>query len=64
MNGSGDKRRANCAGGHFDDVRLFISELYGPDLHAKRVDSLAGATLGVIDGGVSGSGDGPERFRP
>jgi Transposase DDE domain len=41
-------RRANCAGGRFDDVRLFISELYGPDLHAKRVASLAGATLGVM----------------
>jgi hypothetical protein len=41
-------RRANCAGGRFDDVRLFIGELYGPDLHAKRVDWLAGATLGVM----------------
>ncbi|MEA2791008.1 MAG: hypothetical protein QOG73_3414 [Acetobacteraceae bacterium] len=26
-------RRANCAGGRFDDVRLFISELYGLDWH-------------------------------
>jgi hypothetical protein len=41
-------RRANCAGGRFDDVRLFIGELYGTDLHAKRVDRLAGATLGVM----------------
>ena len=31
-----------------DEVRSFIGELYGPDLHAKRVDSLAGATLGVM----------------
>lgn len=31
-----------------DGVRSFIGELYGPDLHAKRVDSLAGATLGVM----------------
>lgn len=23
------------------DVRAFIGELYGPDLHAKRVDALA-----------------------
>jgi hypothetical protein len=41
-------QRANRAGGRFDDVRLLISELYGPDLHAKRVDSLAGATLGAM----------------
>src|SRR3954467_7444889 len=34
--------------GRFDDVRSFIGGLYGPDLHAKRVDSLAGATLGVM----------------
>jgi hypothetical protein len=30
------------------DVRAFISELYGPSLHAKRIASLAGATLGVM----------------
>src|SRR3954452_24993671 len=27
-------------------MRSFIGEVYGPDLHAKRVDALAGATLG------------------
>src|SRR5665811_1323912 len=32
------------------DVRGFIDELYGFDLHAKRVSSLAGATLGVMTG--------------
>jgi hypothetical protein len=48
MAGSGEIRRGNGAGGRIDDVRLFISELYGPDLHAKRIDSLAGATLGVM----------------
>ncbi|MBF6561470.1 MAG: IS4 family transposase [Candidatus Binataceae bacterium] len=32
----------------FGDVRGFIGELYGHDLHAKRVDALAGATLGVM----------------
>ena len=32
----------------FDEVRSFLGELYGPDLHAKRIDSLAGATLGVM----------------
>ena len=31
-------------------VRSFIDELYGHDLHAKRVESLAGATLGVMTG--------------
>jgi hypothetical protein len=34
--------------GRLDDVRSFIGDLYGPDLHAKRVASLAGATLGVM----------------
>ena len=34
--------------GRFDDVRAFIGEVYGPDLHAKRIASLAGATLGVM----------------
>jgi hypothetical protein len=35
---------------HLGEVRGFIGGLYGPDLHAKRVDALAGATLGVITG--------------
>jgi len=30
------------------DVRSFIDEVYGADLHAKRVSSLAGATLGAM----------------
>jgi Transposase DDE domain len=34
--------------GRFDDVRSFIDTLYGPELHAKRVDSLARATFGVM----------------
>ena len=34
--------------GRFDEVRSFIGEVYGPDLHAKRIASLAGATLGVM----------------
>jgi hypothetical protein len=36
--------------GQFEDVRGFIGDLYGHDLHAKRVDALAGATLGVMAG--------------
>ena len=33
-----------------EEVRGFIGGLYGPDLHAKRVDTLAGATLDVMTG--------------
>ena len=32
------------------EIGGFIGGLYGPDLHAKRVDALAGATLGVMTG--------------
>ena len=32
------------------EVRRYIGGLYGPDLHAKRVDALSGATLGVMTG--------------
>lgn len=35
-------------GGRLGEVRGFIDGLYGHDLHAKRVDALAGATLGVM----------------
>jgi hypothetical protein len=38
-----DRRR-----GKFADDRSFVGEVYGGDLHAKRIDSLAGATLGVM----------------
>ena len=34
--------------GELADVRSFIGELYGPALHAKRIGSLASATLGVM----------------
>ena len=37
-------------GGRLRDIRAFIDSLYGRDLHAKRVDSLAAATLGVMTG--------------
>ena len=30
------------------DVRAFVGGLYGGDLHRKRIESLAGATLGVM----------------
>jgi len=32
------------------DIQAFIGEVYGGTLHAKRVNSLAGATLGVMEG--------------
>ena len=32
----------------FDGVHGFLDTLFGDDLHAKRVKSLAGATLGAI----------------
>ena len=42
--------RAERLSGRLEDVRDFIGGLYGPELHAKRVDALAGATLGVMAG--------------
>jgi hypothetical protein len=33
---------------HLNDVQAFLGKLYEPDLHAKRIASLAGATLGVM----------------
>jgi hypothetical protein len=39
----GDRRQAKLV-----DVRAFIGGLFGGDLHAKRIESLAGATLGVM----------------
>ena len=38
------------SGDRLAEVRGFIGGLYGPDLHAKRVDALAGATLGAMTG--------------
>src|ERR1700692_3708090 len=37
-------------GGRLKDIRAFIDSLYDRDLHTKRVDSLAAATLGVMTG--------------
>ena len=37
-------------GGRLKDIRAFIDSLYGGDLHAKRLDSLAAVTLGVMTG--------------
>ena len=42
--------KAVQARGRLREVRSFLGELYGPDLHAKRIDALAGATLGVMAG--------------
>src|SRR3954464_6979928 len=37
-------------GGRLKDIRAFIDTLYDHDLHARRVDALAAATLGVMTG--------------
>ena len=42
--------RSELARKRLSEVRGLIDELYGHDLHAKRVDALAGATLGVMTG--------------
>ena len=36
--------------GRLKDIRAFIDGLYAHDLYARRVDSLAAATLGVMTG--------------
>jgi hypothetical protein len=40
--------RAGLPRKRISEVRGFIGTLYGHDLHAKRIDALAGATLGVM----------------
>lgn len=42
--------RARLLGSRLNDVENFIEELFEDDLHAKRVESLAHATLGVMTG--------------
>ena len=42
--------KAELSHKRLEGVRGFIGELYGHELHAKRVDALAGATLGVMAG--------------
>jgi hypothetical protein len=42
--------KVSRSGDRLDEVRGFIGGLYGPDLHAKRVAALAGATLGAMTG--------------
>jgi hypothetical protein len=41
---------AKALGGKLKDIRAFIDDIFGGRLHAKRVESLAGATLGVMAG--------------
>src|SRR5919106_1275283 len=38
----------------FQDVRAFLDSVLDSDIHAKRVDSLANATLGVMTGASLG----------
>jgi hypothetical protein len=45
----GAVEKVDCwLGGRLKDIRAFIDGLYEHNLHAKGVDSLAGATLGVM----------------
>src|SRR3954463_2745097 len=41
--GKADRRQAGLT-----EVRSFVGGVYGEDLHAKRIESLAGATFGVM----------------
>jgi len=45
-----DMGKAVRRSGRLGEVRSFLGELYGPELHANRIDALAGATLGVMAG--------------
>ena len=38
----------------FQDVRAFLDSILDEDIHTKRVDSLANATLGVMTGASLG----------
>jgi hypothetical protein len=38
----------------FQDVRAFLDSVLDEDIHTKRVDSLANATLGVMTGASLG----------
>ncbi len=42
--------KAEQSGRRLAEVRNFVGGLYGPDLHAKCIEALAGATLGVMTG--------------
>jgi hypothetical protein len=48
MHWSGIVARDRRAQADLTDIEAFIGGLYGTDLHAKRIASLAGATLGVM----------------
>lgn len=40
----------------FERVHLWLSDLFGTDLHAKRIFSIAGATTGLLAGGIASVG--------
>ena len=42
---------AKRSGFQFKDIHGFVQSLFGEDMHAKRVYSLANATLGVLASG-------------
>jgi hypothetical protein len=43
-----DDGKSGSAADTIDGCAAFVGEVFGADLHAKRIDSLAGATLGVM----------------
>ena len=43
-----ERGMAKWPGVRFEDVHRFVEDLVGEDLHAKRVYSLANATLGAM----------------
>lgn len=44
-------KRAVRKGFEYKDVHKYVDEIFGEDIHAKRVQSLAGATTGVLASG-------------
>jgi hypothetical protein len=44
-------KRAVRKGFEYKDVHKYVDEIFGEDIHVKRVQSLAGATTGVLASG-------------
>jgi hypothetical protein len=43
-------QRAEVFGSRLNDVKCFLSDMFGEDMHLKRIESLANSTLGVMTG--------------
>ena len=42
--------KAERSSGRLEEIRGFIGRLYGPDLHAKRIDALADGDCPAVGG--------------